>query len=140
MPVSLADENRVAIPPTVLSQIGDLNRNQSTHVQSKLLEITKAGYTPEKLVYKHYGDLKVFRCGNVVRIFGAILENLTYISDFDHLVILIHISEHDYESAGVERSHANKIQTEYSKINSEKEFYDVLDGDVFDSNMIEELI
>ena len=109
MAVSLGDENRVAIPHAVLGEIADLNRNQSEHVQTQLQQITEAGYTPAKLVYKQYGDLKVFRCGDEMRIFGVILENLTYISDFDHVVIVLDVSEHEYEKAGVEKRQARRL-------------------------------
>lgn len=134
MPVSLGEENGVVIPPTVLGEITDLTRDQSEHVQTQLLEITEAGYTPTKLVYKQYGDLKVFRCGDEMRIFGVILENLTYLSDFDNVVILLNVSEHEYEKAGVEKRQARQLQRRYATIESEAEFYDELTGEVFDAS------
>ena len=132
MPVSLDDENGVVIPPAVLSEIDDLTRDQSEHVQTQLLEITKAGYTPTKLVYKQYGDLKVFRCGDEMRIFGVILESLTYLSNFDHVVILLNVSEHEYEKAGVNKRQARRLQSRYATVESEESFYDELTGEIFD--------
>lgn len=140
MPVSLDNENRIAIPPSVLGTIAGLNRTQSEHVQTQFHQITEAGYTPTKLVYKQYGDLKVFRCGGEMRVFGVILENLAYLSDFDHLVIVLAVSEHEYESAGVERRQAQRLQARYATINSEDEFYNELDGELFDSSKVAELL
>lgn len=138
--VSLSDENRVAIPLTVLEQIEDLYPEQAEHVQTQLLEITEAGYTPEKLVYKQYGDLKVFRCGDEMRIFGVILENLAYLEEFDHLVLVIHVSEHDYDRAGVQRKQAQRLQQKYSSIDSREDFYEKLDGVLLDSKDLSGLI
>ncbi|MDG5821955.1 hypothetical protein, partial [Natronococcus sp. A-GB7] len=116
------DETRVSIPSATLSEIAALNQFQSEYVQTQLLKITEADYTPEKLVYKHYGDLKVFRCGGEVRLFGVILENISVVSDFDHLVILLEVSEHDYSQAGATKSEANRIQTKFGSIHTEEEF------------------
>lgn len=134
MPVTLGEENGVVIPPATLGKIADLTRGQSEHVQTQLLEITEAGYTPTKLVYKQYGDLKIFRCGDEMRIFGVILENLTYLSDFDHVVILLNISAHEYEKAGVDKRQARRLQSTYSAIESEEAFYDELSGEIFDTS------
>lgn len=140
MAVSLDDENRVAIPPSVLGEIADLNRNQSEHVQTQLRQITEAGYTPAKLVYKQYGDLKVFRCGDEMRIFGVILENLTYVSGFDHVVIVLDTSEHEYENAGVEKRQARRLQSKYAGIDSEEDFYRELDGELFDASDVRQFL
>lgn len=140
MPVSLDEENRVAIPPSVLDEIGELLRERSEQVQTQLLEITEAGYTPTKLVYKQYGDLKVFRCGSEMRLFGVILENLTYLSEFDHLVILLGVSEHEYEKAGIEKRQARRLQNRYANIESDDAFYDELDGDLFDASDVRQFL
>ena len=136
MPVSLGEKNGVVIPPAVLGEIADLTRNQSEHVQTQLLEITEAGYTPTKLVYKQYGDLKVFRCGDEMRLFGVIIENLTYLSDFDHIVILLNVSEHEYERAGIDKRQARRLQSTYAAIESAEAFYDELTGEVFDASAV----
>ncbi|WP_132058639.1 hypothetical protein [Halorussus amylolyticus] len=117
-----------------------MSRTQSDHVQTQLLEITEAGYTPTKLVYKQYGDLKVFRCGDEMRLFGVVLEDLTYLSEFDHLVILLSVSEHEYERAGVEKRRARQLQTRYAAIDSEADFYEELDGEVFGSREVREFL
>lgn len=139
MPVSLDDESRVSIPRAVLSEIAALNHTQSEHVQAELKKITAAGYTPTKFVYKQYGDLKVFRCGDEVRIFGIVLENIELVEGFDHLVILLEVSEHDYQQAGVTKSQAQDMQQTFGKISSEEEFWDNLDGIVFDEDDIDDL-
>ena len=139
MPVSLDDESRVSIPRSVLSEIAALNHTQSEHVQAELKKITAAGYTPTKFVYKQYGDLKVFRCGDEVRIFGIVLENIGVVEGFDHLVILLEVSEHDYQQAGVTKSQAQEMQQTFGRISSEEEFCDNLDGVVFDEDDIDEL-
>ena len=139
MPVSLDDESRVSIPRSVLSEIAALNHTQSEHVQAELKKITAAGYTPTKFVYKQYGDLKVFRCGDEVRIFGIVLENIGVVGGFDHLVILLEVSEHDYQQAGVTKSQAQEMQQTFGRISSEEEFWDNLDGVVFDEDDIDEL-
>jgi len=120
----------------VLSEIGALTRRKSEHVQTELEKITAAGYTPSKFVYKQYGDLKVFRCGGEVRLFGVILENVEVVNDFDHLVILLEVSEHDYQQAGVTRAQAREIQSTFGAIDSEMGFWDELDGAVFDEDDI----
>ena len=140
MPVSLGDENRVAIPHSVLGKIADLTQNQSEHVQTQLLAITEADYTPTKLVYKQYGDLKVFRCGDEMRLFGVILENLTYLSEFDHLVIVLDVSEHEYTRAGVKKQQARRLQGTYSSIESAETFYDELDGELLDASDVRRLL
>ncbi|ERG92889.1 MAG: hypothetical protein J07HQW1_02938 [Haloquadratum walsbyi J07HQW1] len=132
MPVSLDDESRVSIPSSVLTEIAALTRTQSEHVQTELQKITSAGYTPSKFVYKQYGDLKVFRCGDDVRMFGVILENIEVVDEFDHLVILLEVSEHDYQQAGVTKTQAREIQRRFGTIESEDEFWDELEGSVFD--------
>jgi hypothetical protein len=134
VPVSLGKENGVVIPPTILSKIADLTREQSEHVQTQLLEITEAGYTPTKLVYKQYGDLKVFRCGDEMRVLGVILEELSYLSNFDHVVILLDVSEHEYEKAGVDKRQARRLQNTYATIESKEAFYDELTGEIFNSS------
>lgn len=134
MPVSLDKENGVVIPPTILSKIADLTREQSEHVQTQLLEITEAGYTPTKLVYKQYGDLKVFRCGDEMRVLGVILEELSYLSNFDHVVILLNVSEHEYEKAGVDKRQARRLQNTYATIESKEAFYDELTGEISNSS------
>ena len=139
MPVSLDDESRVSIPRAVLSEIAALNHTQSEHVQAELKKITAAGYTPTKFVYKQYGDLKVFRCGDEVRIFGIVLENIELVEGFDHLVILLEVSEHEYQQAGVTKSQAQDMQQTFGKISSEEEFWDNLDGIVFDEDDIDDL-
>lgn len=139
MPVSLDDESRVSIPRSVLSEIAALNHTQSEHVQAELKKITAAGYTPTKFVYKQYGDLKVFRCGDEVRIFGIVLENIGVVEGFDHLVILLEVSEHDYQQAGVTKSQAQEMQQTFGRISSEEEFWDNLDGVVFDEDDIDDL-
>lgn len=140
MPIGLDDENRVAIPPSVLGRIADLNRNKSEHVRTQLQQITEAGYTPTKLVYKQYGDLKVFRCGDEMRVFGVILEDLTYVSEFDHVVIVLDVSDHGYESAGVEKRQARRLQSKYAEIESERELYRELDGELFDASDVREFL
>ncbi|USZ67927.1 hypothetical protein NGM10_14485 [Halorussus salilacus] len=140
MPVSLDEENRIAIPPSVLGEISDLTREQSEYVQTQLLEITEAGYTPTKLVYKQYGDLKVFRCGDEMRIFGVILQNLAYLSDFDNVVILLGVSEHEYEKAGVEKRQARCVQSRYANIGSEEAFYEELTGELFDTSDVRQFL
>jgi hypothetical protein len=134
VPVSHGKENGVVIPPTILSKIADLTREQSEHVQTQLLEITEAGYTPTKLVYKQYGDLKVFRCGDEMRVLGVILEELSYLSNFDHVVILLDVSEHEYEKAGVDKRQARRLQNTYATIESKEAFYDELTGEIFNSS------
>lgn len=140
MPVSLSDENRVAVPPSVLDEVAGLTREMSEHVQTQLLEITEAGYTPEKLVYKQYGDLKVFRCGDEMRIFGVVLEGLSYLSAFDNVVIVLSVSEHDYQTAGVDRRQARTLQSTFGEIDSEEEFYEKLNGTLLDSSDVAELL
>lgn len=139
MPVSLDHESRVSIPSSALTEIAALNRTQSEHVQTELQKITSAGHTPSKFVYKQYGDLKVFRCGDEVRMFGVILENIGVVDDFDHLVILLEISEHDYQQAGVSRTQAQEIQRAFGTIESEGEFWNELEGAVFDQDDINSL-
>lgn len=140
MAVSLNDDNRVAIPPSVLGEIAELTRTQSEHVQTQLQQITESGYTPAKLVYKQYGDLKVFRCGDEMRLFGVILENLTYVSDFDHVVIVLDVSEHEYGKAGVEKGRAKRLQDKYANIESEETFYQQLDGELFDTSDVKQFL
>lgn len=140
MPFSLDDETRVSIPSSTINEIASLNRDQSEYVQTQLLKITEAGYTPDKLVYKHYGDLKVFRCGGEMRLFGVILENISVVPDLDHVVILLEVSEHEYDQAGVEKSQARRLQSEFSGIQSQQEFYHKLDGKLFSSDDIRRFI
>lgn len=140
MAVSLDDENRVAIPPSVLGKIANLNRDQSEHVQTQLRQITEAEYTPAKLIYKQYGDLKVFRCGDEMRIFGVILENLEYVSSFDHVVIVLDTSEHEYGNAGVEKRQARRLQSKYAGLESEEAFYRELDGELFDASDVRQFL
>lgn len=130
MAVPLDDESRVVIPKTVLSEIAKLTPHQSKLVQTELEKITAAEYTPAKLVYKQYGDLKVFRCGETLRLFGVILENIEAVDDFDHLVILLEISKHEYEQAGVTRQQAQEIQQTFSAIESEADFRAKLTGEI----------
>lgn len=137
MAVPLDEESRVSIPASVLGEIADLTREQSKHVQTELKKITSAEYTPSKFVYKQYGDLKVFRCGDVVRIFGVILENLDIVDDFDHLVIVLEVSEHDYQQAGVTKEQAREIQRTFGDIDSEEAFWNELESAVFDETDIE---
>jgi len=137
---SLDDETRVSIPSSVLTEIASLNRNQSEYVQTQLLKITEAGYTPDKLVYKQYGDLKVFRCGGEMRLFGVIIENISVVSTIDHVVILLAVSEHEYEQAGVEKSQARRLQSEFAAIQTENEFYERLNGRLFDSDDVKEFL
>ena len=139
MPTSLSDDSRVSIPKSVLSEISRLSHTQSDQVHTELRKITSAGYTPTKFVYKQYGDLKVFRCGDEIRIFGVIIENIEVIDDFDHLVILLEISEHDYQQAGVTKSQAQEIQQTFGNIESETSFWNNLDGVVFDEDDINEI-
>lgn len=136
MPVPLDEDSRVSIPTSVLGEIAELNRTQSKHVQTELKKIRSAGYTPSKFVYKQYGDLKVFRCGGAVRLFGVILENLTIVDEFDHLVILLEVSRHDYQQAGVTKSQAQSIQRRFATMESKTEFWNELDGTVLDENDI----
>lgn len=136
MPVPLDEDSRVSIPASVLTEIEALNRRQSEHVQTELEKITAAGYTPSKFVYKQYGDLKVFRCGDVMRLFGVILENVDVVDDFDHLVIVLEVTEHDYQQAGVTRTQAREIHSTFSSIDSEEAFRDELAGVVFDADDI----
>lgn len=136
MTVPLDEESCVSIPTSVLADIGALTRSQSEHVQTELEKITTAGHTPSKFVYKQYGDLKVFRCGNTVRLFGVILEYLDFVEDFDHLVILLAVTDHEYQQAGVTKTQAREIQRTFNGIESESEFYDALDGGVFDADDI----
>lgn len=136
MPVPLDEDSRVSIPASVLSEIAALTRQQSEHVQTELEKITTAGYTPSKLVYKQYGDLKVFRCGDQMRLFGVVLEHVAVVEDFDHLVILLEVSEHDYQQAGVTRKQAQEIHNTFASIDSEEAFRDLLDGVILDRNAI----
>lgn len=136
MPVPLDDESRVSIPSAVLTEIAALTRTQSEHVQTELQKITSAGHTPSKFVYKQYGDLKVFRCGDEIRMFGVILENIEAVDDFDHLVILLEVSEHDYQQAGVTKTQAREIQRTFGTIESAEEFWNVLGGAIFDADDI----
>lgn len=136
MTVPLDEESRVSIPTSVLADIRALTRSQSEHVQTELEKITTAGHTPSKFVYKQYGDLKVFRCGDTVRMFGVILEYFDIVEAFDHLVILLTVTDHEYQQAGVTKSQARDIQRTFSEIESESEFYVTLDGGVFDSDDI----
>lgn len=136
MPVPLGEETRVSIPTSVLSEISDLTRDMSEQVQTELEKITLADHTPTKFVYKQYGDLKVFRCGDVVRLFGVILENVDLVDEFDHLVILLEVVEHDYHHAGVTKEQARDIQSKFGSIDSAEEFRNELDGTVFDENDI----
>lgn len=139
MAVPLTDDSRVSIPSTVLSEISKLDSRQSKHVETELKKITAVDYTPSKLVYKQYGDLKVFRCGDEIRLFGVILEDIDVVNDFDHLVIFLDISEHDYTQAGVTKQQAREIQEAFSAIKSEDEFWEKLEGAVFDKEDIRSL-
>jgi hypothetical protein len=134
--VPLDDESRVSIPASALAEIANLTRSQSKQVETELKKITSANYTPSKFVYKQYGDLKVFRCGDVVRIFGVILENLDVVDDFDHLVIILEVSEHDYQQAGVTKGQAREIQSVFGDIDSEEAFWNELEGTIFDQSDI----
>lgn len=134
MPVPLDEDARVSIPSSVLSELSALNRSQSEHVRTELRKITSAGHTPSKFVYKQYGDLKVFRCGDEVRLFGVILEDVAVVDEFDHLVVLIEVSEHDYEQAGVTKQQARELQETFASLDSAAEFWDELDGAVLDSS------
>jgi len=116
----------------VLTEIAALNRTQSEHVQTELQKITSAGYTPSRFVYKQYGDLKIFRCGDDVRMFGVILGNIEVVNDFDHLVILLEVSERDYQQAGVTKTQARAIQHRFGTVESEGKFWNALEGSVFD--------
>lgn len=136
MAIPLGEECRVSIPTSVLSEIAALTRDQSAHVQTELEKITTAGHTPSKFVYKQYGDLKVFRCGGEVRLFGVILEDVEAVDDFDHLVILLEVSEHEYSQAGVTRGQAQRIQQTFGSIESTEQFWNELDGRVFDADDI----
>lgn len=124
----------------MLTKITQLNTDQSEAVQTELVKLADSDYSPSNLIYKHYGDLKVFRCGGEMRVFGVILENLSYISDFDNLVIVIHVSEHDYNQAGVQKSQARKLQAKYGGIDSESEFYNKLDGVLLEASDLRELL
>lgn len=64
--------------------------------------------------------------------FGVILENIEVVDEFDHLVILLEVSEHDYQQAGVIKTQAREIQRRFGTIESEDEFWDELEGSVFD--------
>jgi hypothetical protein len=64
--------------------------------------------------------------------FGVILENIEVVDEFDHLVILLEVSEHDYQQAGVTKTQAREIQRRFGTIESEDEFWDELEGSVFD--------
>jgi hypothetical protein len=133
VPVPLDEETRVSIPSSVLAEIAALSHSQSEHVQTELRKITAAGHTPSKFVYKQYGDLKVFRCGETVRLFGVILEHIDIVDSFDHLVILLEISEHDYHQAGVSKTQAQAIQHTFGALESEEAFWNELAGSVFDT-------
>jgi len=137
---SLDDNTRVSIPSSVIAEIASLNRDQSEYVQTQLIKITEAGFSPDKLVYKHYGDLKVFRCGGEMRLFGVILENISVVSDIDHVVILLEVSEHDYRQAGVEKRQARRLQSKFAAIQTEQEFYDQLEGKLFTSDDVEQFL
>jgi len=137
--VPLDDKSRVSIPSSVLSEIAALTPRQAEHIQTELRKITAANYTPSKLVYKQYGDLKVFRCGDEMRLFGVILEDLDIVNKFDHLVILLEVSEHEYEQAGVSKHQARDIQQTFSHIDSKEEFWSRLNGAVFNENDINSL-
>lgn len=139
MPVPLDEESRVTIPSSVLGEISRLDRSQSEHVQTELGKITSAGHTPSKFVYKQYGDLKVFRCGDEIRLFGVILENVDVVDSFDHLVILLEVSEHDYQQAGVTRRQAQEIQHTFATIDTETEFRSALEGAVLDADDIDDI-
>lgn len=140
MPVSLDEETRVGIPSSVLGEIASLTRQQSEHVQTQLLKITEANYTPDRLVYKHYGDLKVFRCGAEMRLFGVILEDVSVVPGVDHVVVLLEVSEHEYEQAGVNKIQARRLQTRFAEVQSEDEFRDELDAKLFDATEVRQFL
>lgn len=139
MVIPLGEDSCVSIPPTVLSEISELDRSQSEAVQAELEKITSAEHAPSKFIYKQYGDLKVFRCGSVIRLFGVVLENIELVDDFDHLVILLEVSEHDYDQAGASKKQAQSIQDAFGDIGSEQEFWDQLEGKVFDNSDISKI-
>lgn len=99
--------------------------------------MTTAEYSPTEFVYKQYGDLKVFRCGDEVRLFGVILEQLAVFDGFDHLVIVLEVSEHDYDQAGVTRGQAQELQETFASIDTRTEFREELTGAVFGSDQID---
>lgn len=117
-----------------------MHETQAEHVQTQLVEIAEVGYTPTKLVYKQYGDLKVFRCGDEMRLFGVILEHLTYCSDFDHLVIVLDVSAHEYQRAGEIKQQARRLQKKFAAIDSEAALYSELDGTLFDAADVREFL
>jgi hypothetical protein len=90
-------------------------------------------------VYKGYGDLKVFRCGDKMRIFGVVVEDISVVS-FDNLVVILEISEHEYESAGITREQADDLAREYGQATTETEFFDVLDARILDAGDLRELL
>jgi len=139
VPVSLDDASCVSIPASILSEIAQLNPDQSKHVQTELKKITSANYTPAKLVYEQYGDIKVFRCGDEMRLFGVVLENIDVVDEFDHLVILLGVSEHEYEQAGVTKKQAQEVQQAFGKVDSETAFWNQMNGRVFDEDDINSL-
>ncbi|WP_277556193.1 hypothetical protein [Halobaculum limi] len=137
MAIPLDETCCVSIPRSVLGEIAALTRSQSEHVQTELTKLTAADHSPTHFVYKQYGDLKVFRCGGEMRLFGVILENIDIDGiGFDHLVLLLEVSEHDYDQAGVSRGQARKLQGKFGSLDSAEEFWEMLDGAVFDEDEI----
>lgn len=137
--MKLGDETRVSIPPTALEGIADLTDEQTGHVLTELVKIAEADYTPTALVYKQYGDLKVFRCGDEMRLFGVIIENLGPYAEFDHLVVLLAVSEHEYKHAGVSKAQARRLQERFTEISSRGEFEQRVSGKLFTAEELRNL-
>lgn len=78
----------------------------------------------------------MFRCGDEIRLFGVILEDIDVVESFDHLIILLEVSEHDYQQAGVTRRQAQEIQRTFTAIDTAAEFRSALDGAVLDADDI----
>lgn len=140
MAIPLDTETRIALTPTATSEISNCLSWQKESVHTQLVKIARADHTPDSFVYKQYGDLKVFRCGDVMRLFGVIVENLGSYVEYDHLVIILEVSDHDYDGAGATKQQARALQKRIHDVTSESDLESVVSGKIFTAREIEDLI
>jgi hypothetical protein len=140
VPHSLDQENRVAIPTSALDSISDLTRRQSEQVQTQLVELADSSYSPTALEYHRYGDLSVFRCGDKIRLFGAVIEAVPGDAPFDNVVVLLTVTEHDYDSVGLSKQQASELRDQFCDVSSEETFRQRLDAPLLSAEEIRELL
>jgi len=71
--------------------------------------------------------------------FGVVIENIDIVDSFDHLVIVLEISDHDYHQAGVSKTQARAIQNTFGALDSTEAFWNELEGAVFDTTDLDSI-